>query len=82
MKTVFLRRLIAPAYDLGKELAEKVREEEADRIGPPHAETPPEDIGNVAELRGRFLHTLTGPRIDGIRIVEDAGDRRNGDAGE
>jgi hypothetical protein len=76
-----LRRLIASAYDLGKELAEKIREEEADRIGPPHAETPPEDIGDIAELRGRLLHPLTGPLIDGIRVVEDARHGRDGDAG-
>jgi hypothetical protein len=50
MKTVLLCSLVASPYDFREELTEKVREEEADRICPPHAETPPEDIGYIAQL--------------------------------
>ncbi len=76
-----LRRLIAPAYDFGKELAEEVRQEKADRICPAHAETPSEDVWNVPELDGGLLHTLARPLVDGVGIVEYAGDRRYGNAG-
>jgi hypothetical protein len=71
MKTVLLCSLVAPPYDFREELTEKIRKEEADRICPPHAETPPEDIGDIAELCGRLLHARARPFIDGIRVVED-----------
>ena len=75
------RRAIDAADRLGEELAEEIRQENADRVRPPRDETPGAAVGDVAQPVGGRADAAARDVAHRPLAVENAGDGRDRNAG-